>query len=284
VLAEKTVHTSDGAMDVGGAVELYVNRIAREIAPIRLTGNYGSEILRGNVAFRPGMFPEALLDPAFAGLVRRGAETYRRARKGSGISFIAFKQVPWHHFSRLSVELSQLTVRSPYLDNELVALMHRAPEESVVDREPSLRLIAEGRPELARIPTDRAVLYRPTPLASRLHQLYREFTAKAEYAYDYGMPQWLARIDHVLAPVHLERLVLGRHKFYHFRVWYRDQLGEYLRDTLLDARARTRPYLEGRSLEKVVNGHLRGAENYTSEIHRLLTAELLHRTLIDATS
>src|SRR6516164_9806022 len=51
-LAEKTVFISDGTMDVTGAVELYANRIARQIAPIRLTGNYGSEILRGNVAFR----------------------------------------------------------------------------------------------------------------------------------------------------------------------------------------------------------------------------------------
>jgi asparagine synthase (glutamine-hydrolysing) len=230
------------------------------------------------------MFPKALLDPAFAELVRLGAETYKGERKGSDLSFIAFKQVPWHHYSRLSVELSQLTVRSPYLDNELVALMHQAPVESVVDRGPSLRLIAEGSPELARMPTDRAVLYRPTPLVSRIHQLYRDFTAKAEYAYDYGMPQWLARIDHVLAPIHVERLVLGRHKFYHFRIWYRDQLGEYLRDVLLDPRARARPYLDGRSAEKIVTDHVRGVGNFTSEIHRLLTAELLHRTLIDATS
>ena len=51
-----------------------------------------------------------------------------------------------------------------------------------------------------------------------------EFTFKAEYAYDYGMPQWVARIDHVLSPLHLERLFLGRHKYAHYRVWYRDVL------------------------------------------------------------
>ena len=53
-LAEKAVFVSDGTMDVTGSVELYVNRIASQIAPVRLTGNYGSEIVRGNVAFRPG--------------------------------------------------------------------------------------------------------------------------------------------------------------------------------------------------------------------------------------
>src|SRR5262249_19008041 len=45
-LAEKAVYVSDGTMDVTGSVELYVNRIARQIAPVRLTGNYGSEVLR----------------------------------------------------------------------------------------------------------------------------------------------------------------------------------------------------------------------------------------------
>ena len=35
-----------------------------------------------------------------------------------------------------------------------------------------------------------------------------EFSFKAEYAYDYGMPQWLARIDHALRGVHLERSFL----------------------------------------------------------------------------
>ena len=64
-LAQKSIYYSDGAMDVTGAVELFANRIARQVAPVRLTGNYGSEILRGNVAFKPGSLPESLFPPAF---------------------------------------------------------------------------------------------------------------------------------------------------------------------------------------------------------------------------
>src|SRR4029077_8281420 len=68
-LAEQTVYLSDGTMDVSGAVELHVNRMAREIAPIRLTGNYGSEILRSNIAFRPGRLNRALFTPEFCQLL-----------------------------------------------------------------------------------------------------------------------------------------------------------------------------------------------------------------------
>ena len=70
------------------------------------------------------------------------------------------------------------------------------------------------------------------PVSHRALHWYQEFTFKAEYAYDYGMPQWLARLDHVFAPLRLEKLFLGRHKVAHFRVWYRDELSHYLKEIL----------------------------------------------------
>ncbi|MGO8927558.1 MAG: asparagine synthase-related protein [Limisphaerales bacterium] len=281
-LAEKAVYISDGAMDVSGSVELYVNRLAREVAPIRMTGNYGSEILRGNVAFKPSPLAEAIYNPQFVDLGRRAAEIYTQESRTHPVSFIAFKQVPWHHRSRLSVEQSQLTLRTPYLDNELVALMYQAPPELVRNNEPSLRLIADGNPALSRIPTDRGLLYRPLPLATRARRSYQEFTIKAEYAYDYGMPQWLARVDHTLEPLRLERLFLGRHKFYHFRIWYRRGLANYLKAILLNPRSGSRSYLKGALLEPLLMDHLSGRRNFTLEIHRILSMELVHRTLIES--
>jgi asparagine synthase (glutamine-hydrolysing) len=280
-LAEKAVFISDGAMDVTGAVELYANRIARQIAPIRLTGNYGSEILRGSVAFRPVKWTETLLEPEFAQSVRTAGATYQAERNGHPLSFIAFKQVPWHHYARFAVEQSQLTLRSPYLDNDLVALMYRAPSELLSSKELSLRLIHEGNPLLATIPTDRGLVYREAPIVGKVRELCAEFTVKAEYGYDYGMPQRLAGLDHLLAPLHLERMFLGRHKFYHFRVWYRDQLSQYLKEILLDLRARHRPYLQGQVLVHMVNAHTKGWQNWTKEIHRVLSLELLQRQLIE---
>ena len=81
---------------------------------------------------------------------------------------------------------------------------------------------------------------------------------------------------------HLERIFLGRHKFYHFRVWYRDQLANYVREMLLDSRTLSRPYLQRKSVEQVVQGHLKGNRNYTTALHKLLTLEHLHRLFIDS--
>jgi len=69
------------------------------------------------------------------------------------------------------------------------------------------------------------------------------------------MPQW-AKIDHVWS-VALEKLFLGRHKFHHFRIWYRDQLSGYLREVLLDPRTRNRSYFQSGAVEEIVTGHIK---------------------------
>jgi asparagine synthase (glutamine-hydrolysing) len=118
-------------------------------------------------------------------------------------------------------------------------------------------------------------------MLGRLAERYQEFTFKADYAFDYGMPHWLANVDRVLAPMHLERLFLGRHKYYHFRYSYRHQLAPFVKEVLLDPRARTRSFVDGNRVERMVQDHTAGRGNYTSEIHLALTAELIQRQLIE---
>jgi asparagine synthase (glutamine-hydrolysing) len=96
------------------------------------------------------------------------------------------------------------------------------------------------------------------------------------------MPQWLARLDHALSPLRPEHIFLGRHKPFHFRVWYRDALAGYVKEMLLDPRALSRPYIERKRLEAVVLGHLTGDRNYTTELHKVLTLELLHHLFLES--
>lgn len=280
-LATKAVYYTDGTVDVSGAVGLYTHKIAREIAPIRVTGNYGDQALRSYRAFNPNPIRKEVFDPEFARLIRSAIAGAHKIAQDSGLSFFISCQMPWYYYPRFALESSQLTVRSPYLDNDLVSLLYQAPRDLLLNKELSFRLIADGNADLARIPTDRGLLYRPTPVITKCRHLYQEFTFKADYAYNHGMPQWLAQIDHVLAFLHLERLFLGRHKYHHFRVWYRNELSQYVKDILLDPRTRARFYLQGTFLEEMVMSHLRGIRNYTVEIHQILTTELIERHLIE---
>jgi asparagine synthase (glutamine-hydrolysing) len=280
--AERTVYLADGCADVSRAPDLYLNENARDLAPVRLTGNYGSEVLRGVRAFRPVIPRSGLFDPTLRPLVQAAAETYRGLLRGHPLSFIVFRQAPWHHYGLLALEQTQVSVRSPYLDDDLVRTSFRAPSGTLASPEVCLRLIAEGEPALARIRTDRGLAGPGGPLAALAARVVQEASFRAEYVYDYGMPQWMARLDRAVAPLQPGRLFLGRHKFAHFRVWYRGPLAGYVRDVLLDPRARSRPYLDGRRLEAIVAAHTSGRGNYTSEIHQALTLELIHRLFVDA--
>ncbi|MFO1478371.1 MAG: asparagine synthase-related protein [Verrucomicrobiota bacterium] len=282
-LAEKAVYLTDGALDVTGSTDLFVHRRVREIGPVRVTGLYGGEVLRSLIVFKPMPQSREHLAPEFDRALNQAAETYAAEKQGHQQSFIAFKQAPWHIYSRLSIERTQVTIRTPYFDNDLVRLAFQAPPEQL-NYGPVLRLIASGNPALEAVGTDRALALKAVPgLGSVRHQI-QQFTFKAEYAYDYGMPQWLARVDHAFAPFHFEKLWLGRHKYYHFRVWYRDRFADFVKSVLLDPRSLARPYVNPSQLKRVVELHTRGSGNYTLELHRLLTAELMQRQLIEQTA
>ena len=280
--AERAVYLTDGCVDVGRAPDLYLNERARDIAPVRMTGNYGGEVLRGVRAFKAEESGYGLFSSDVLPYIRMGAETYSRIAEGHPVSFAVFKQGPWHHFGILGLEQTQLSMRSPYLDNDFVRTVFRSSESALKDNTVCLRLIADGNEALLRIPTDRGLAGDRSRFLRAASRSLLQLQFKAEYAYDMGMPQWLCSIDHALAGFNLENLFLGRHKVFHFRVWYRDALAGYIQDVLLDPRSLSRPYLERKTMEAVVRGHVEGDRNYTNELHKLLTLELLHRIFLDS--
>jgi asparagine synthase (glutamine-hydrolysing) len=279
--AERAVYLTDACVAVNRAADLYVNEKARTIAPVRMTGNYGGEVLRRVVAFKPETPAAGLFRPEFLTHIDAAAGSYAQQLRAHPLSFAVFRQAPWHHYGLLALEQTQVGLRSPYLDNDFVRTVFCAPKTTLTNNDVSLRLIADGDTALRRIRTDRGYGGNGGGLYASALQGLIEFTVKAEYAYDYGMPQWVSRVDHAFSPLHLERLFLGRHKFAHYRVWYRDSLSDYVRQMLLDSRTLARPYLNSSAVEAVVHGHLEGGRNYTSEIHQLLTLELLHRLFLD---
>jgi len=274
--AERSIYLTDACVDLSRSPDLYVSEQVREIAPVRIVGTYGSEMLLHAVMFKAESLAEGLFQKELAPEIHAAKKTYEASLQVHPMTFVAFRQSPWHHFGVLGLEQTQVAVRSPYLDNDLVQTIYKSPGSIAANEAARLRLIREGNPALAELRTDRGIV----GLNGVFTRAFLEFFFKAEYAYDYGMPQWIAQVDHLFAPLHLERMWLGRHKVFHFRVWYRDQLADYVREILLDARSLARPYLEPNTVRAIVQSHLKGSRNYTTEIHRLMTLELTHRLLL----
>lgn len=279
--AERAVYLSDGCVGVAHAADAYLSEKEREIAEVRMTGNYGGEVLRRVQAFKPmralgGLFQAELTDQ-----MARCETIFAQLTQKHPVSFAVFNQAPWYHYGVLALEETQLSVRSPYLDNDFVRTVFRAPEATLSTSDCCIRLIADGNPALINIPTDRGLCGDRGRHFGALSHAFSELMFKAEYAYDLGMPHSMARLDHRFSRMRLERVFLGRHKTQHFRIWYRDALAEYVKEILLDDRSLSRSYVNRLKVESVVGEHLKGTANYTSEIHTLLSLELFHRLFID---
>ena len=145
----------------------------------------------------------------------------------------------------------------------------------------SLRLIADGNRTLLGIPTDRGLAGDRGRFHRQLPKVCSSFSFQSGVCVRHGN----AAMDGPARPsppsFRLERLFLGRHKVFHFRSWYRDVLAGYIRVMLLDSRSLTRPYIERKGLKAVISGHLKGNRNYTTEIHRVLALEIIHRLFLD---
>jgi asparagine synthase (glutamine-hydrolysing) len=278
-LAEDVVLSTDGNLEMSGAPNIFVNRIARTISPIRLTGNYGGEILRSYHSFQPSNAINRVLENSWVESVRNAATSWRASLQTHPLSFVAFRQVPWFSFSRLQAEQAVLNMRSPFMDNLLLQVVYQAPEICTRSKEISLRLISDGDRRLSGIMTDRGVTY-PKKLSWLVDRAYYEFIFKMEYYASHGMPRSAAAIDKRLGPLSLERVFLGRNKYYHLRQWFRDELASTVRDILLDSRSLARVYLNRKEVIKAVEAHLAGNANHTQIIDQLMTLELANRLLL----
>lgn len=279
--ARKTVYISDGGLNACGCYELYLNARAREIAPVRVTGNWGSELLRGARAFKAGMPYRKVFDPDFYGTIEEATGTFEQVSLVQDVTFSLFRHAAWYSAGRLAVEQSQLTQRTPYMDKDLVQLVYRARREDRTSDKLSLQLIGAANPKLLEIRTDRGAGGNSGPASSWLWRSFYEAAFKAEYYCGHGMPRWLSRWDRVLKHLNYEKLFLGRYKFHHFRRWFQGELADYVREMLLDGRTARRTFLNAHYLEEMVQSHIRGDENYLDEINKILTVELVHRLFVD---
>ncbi len=276
--AARTVYLTDGAAGVANAHDLFVSERARVIAPAKLVGTWGSELLTGAITFRPTRWTGSVLERGFEEELLEAESRYRGVLQCHPLSFGAFRQTAWSHFGVEALEQTQLTIRAPFLSNEFVRIAFRSPRTKLAD--PRIRMIAEADAGLARIPSDRGVQSSDGDLYGAIRQGVQQFTFKCEYALDMGMPQWLAQWQRFVPMKAMERLVLGRHKFTHFRTWYRNSLAPYVREILLDPQALTRPYLRRDGVRRLVAEHTSGSRNHTNAIHALLSLELAYRSII----
>jgi asparagine synthase (glutamine-hydrolysing) len=277
--ADRTVLVTDGSFGIMGAHEIYLNKQARQLAPVRLTGVYGSEILRGVSTFKPTSLCSSLIDREFGQLMSTSLREFA-ADHAHPIAAAAFRNVPWNLFGTVAASRSQVVFRTPYLDNEIVALAFQAPESLRRSAHPALRVVQNNSKLLRAIPTDRRIECRDAGLLNRLKRSIFEASFKLDYLYNEGMPNWLLPFDPLLELIDSKINVFGHHKYLHYRSWFRRELAEYVESALVNARNRQMPFWDAAFLKSLASEHISGRKNYVSEINAVLTLEAVERLLL----
>jgi asparagine synthase (glutamine-hydrolysing) len=271
---DHSVYVSDGYLGLSGAAELYVNRQARSIAPARMTGNWGGELMRGVRAFKYVMPKGDFVSQELAKQMNESAAAFSTTNSNP-LSAALFHQVPFQGYGRYAIERSQVVTRSPFLADEVVRWLYQAP---VVVRESSAGAAVIGRrPDLLAIPTDLGLLGTKSSVALRAS---RRALIKAEYLTSHGAPDWLARLSALLPESLIETRFLGVDKFQHFRFWMRRELTGFVRETLIhDRDDDLGAWFDLPRVAQMVNAHINGHANYTDQIDKLITVALIHKTL-----
>jgi asparagine synthase (glutamine-hydrolysing) len=276
--ADRTVYITDGCLGILGAHEIYMNKQARQLAPVRLTGNYGSEVLRGASTFKPLRLSPALMAPETGQSISGCAQELANGGEHP-VRFAAFREIAEKRFGILAAGRSQTIFRTPYLDNEIVALAFQAPPGVLNSSVPAVRVVKDNNSALADIPTDMGLMGSNQPLISYLRQFSSKVTFKLDYFYNDGLPHWLSRFDPLFRHFSSRVGILGPHRFLHYRSWFQRELGAYVSGIMADTRCRRSPFWNSDCLESMVRDHRTGRKNYMGEINAVITLEAVERLL-----
>jgi asparagine synthase (glutamine-hydrolysing) len=273
---DRTVYVTDGCFGALGAHEIYLNRQARQLAPVRVTGNYGSEVLRGVSTFRLLGLSPSLFNPAVGRTLNSLAGPVANGN-AHPVTSAAFREIPWNLFGGLAAARSQVDFRTPYLDNEVVALAYQVPDGLRKSPLPAWQLVKRCNTLLSRIPTDRQPWPDRSGPAATLRRLFSEATFKLDYLNNEGWPHWLFPFEPIFTAVTSSLKIVGLHKYLHYRSWFRRELVDYLNESL--ANARSSPFWDSNFLRRMGNDHIRGRRSYLGEINAVLTLEAIERLL-----
>lgn len=274
-LADRTVFVSDGTFGVTGAHEIYFNRKARDLSPVRVTGNFGSELLRSMSTLKP----LGLAEQGFTDEFRSMRTVLEQDTNNDGnlhpITFASFTEVPRSLFGSFAAGRSQVTFRSPYLTNPIVKLAYQAPASVRQSSESAVRFVADSKPALAAIPTDLGFVRG----SSNWQRRYRHLEFKLDYYCSEGLPRGLARLDRPYRSI-LEALRIAEtHKFLRYRSWLHGGLRDYAEEASRRVAKASLPFVREEAAITMLREHQNGKANYTRELAIMFTLEAVHRLM-----
>jgi asparagine synthase (glutamine-hydrolysing) len=274
--ADETIYITDGYLGAFNAHEIYLNRKASALAPVRVTGVFGGEILREVSFLRPLGLSSKLVSPDFAPYWH-SLGTRPRSKDMHPVTSAAFHDIPERRFATPAVSRSQLTFRTPFLDNDIVSLAYRIPKALRASLRPALSLIRRNSAALAAIPTDQQQLGSSSLLGPG-KRLIARVGFKVDCVHAAGLPRRLSPFDSLFKWGSLKAGVVGLHKFVDYREWVQRELSPYVISILKDPQTRASAFWNQGFLERMADGRA-DPSRYVGAINAIATLQTVDRLL-----
>lgn len=272
--ADKTVRRTDGAHGVTGTHESVLSERASRLAPVRMTGIFGGEILRGLSPWRHVRLRRNLLAHE---LEVATDEQHKVPRPAHAVTAAAFGTTPAAMHGTLSSCRAWLDLRTPFLDARLVRLAYRAPGSAATEQS-AVRMLRRHLPLLPALPTDRGRQVGGPRVLEYGVRSFEQVAFKLDYIANESLAWPFTALDPIVGRLARSRRVLGRHKYLAYRRWFRHELATYVQD-LVRAASRL-PIWQGAALRRLAADHISGADNVTEDVNLVLTLEAVDRLLL----
>lgn len=282
-MAEELVDLTDGSAELGASHEVYLNRGVRDRAPIKLCGKFGTQFMSFRLPMGRRPVDRQIFDPEFLGDVSDPP----LPPSWDGDLLAMAQGVRWLWPTGFSAaENSQLLVRTPFIDREMIELICQASPSALRGAQTQKAIIQANCPPLALLPSDKGEFIRTgrrwhdarLMMAGRWNRMW----TMAEKAYLLrDLPHRCARLDPIVTWLGIPWLILGRQTIGAWRHWLNHEFRSFAIGVLQDERTLSREYLNGPFVRRMLADHFSHRANYTLEIGRLLMVELWCRQFMD---
>ena len=229
--------------------------------------------------FKPFRLSPGLVNPDLGQSLNSLAQEWKRNSQHP-LTFTAFREIPQKRFGTPAASRSQVSFRTPYLDNEIVALAYRAAESFRGSPLTAWSLVENNSQVLSRIPTDMGVVGKANAIGMAPRRILSKAVCKLDYLYAEGLPHWLSPLDRLFDWADSAPRLFGWHKFLHYRRWFGRELADYIAEALKEVQTRcSSPFWNSGFLETLAHQHINGRRNYVHEIGAVLTLDAVDRLL-----
>jgi len=274
---QKAIYVSDGIAKLNVCHEYYVNLAAKEFGAIRLTGKYGSQVVRGVSMLKDRSPRLDIFEQDFRDLYINKNNVLEK----NGLVTTLRDELPQLEATKQIQEDAVLTVRTPFMDNRFIDLMLRAPamddtsllQENIINKNaPHFDQVSTNHH--AHLPRTISAFIKTGPIKNSI-RFSNSVLSLSDCVYNWeALPNW-GLVPFKMSDIFgFSRIFKGTEMWVHYRLWFMKELKDYITNIILDPITLQRPWYNAEFLKKMMKYHYSGMKNFTPEIIKIASFEI----------